>query len=167
MTEQKRESWQERIAARNIPVWTPLESLDGEYHIMPQKIPIEVYKQILYLINVKIPTGDDLKEEEISKIGESLEKELTDKTKKNNIDIEALMKLSFLHGVKDHDFDQPVYKKINGEIVKDENGQPIKEGFEKCKWDEDLYNQIKIDNGVIMEIGQIVMKFNVPPKKKK
>lgn len=167
--------WKQRVVTKTVGGKVELECMDNEYWIKPKKLSIDAMQQIMAYNKIEL-SDEELKSEDIDKIEEKVKEKISQsKTNAWDKNLIEMMKVAFINGVHDHNFDEPVYqlddkrnvktdKKGEPLVVTDDAGNPV---MRKCEWNEELYDQMKDFSSAVFEIYSIVMQFNRPPKKKK
>jgi hypothetical protein len=170
----KSKGWQKRAITRSSGEKTDLETLPG-YYIIPKKLSLDVMQQITDSQGIDIDS-DSLKGKSEDEIKEAIEKAYQKRSgKKFSLSDEGfqnMLKLAFLYGVHDHNFDAVVDKDgkripvaaLDAMSDKDfefkiENGDLING---KIIWNENLYVEMRSYTETLFEIFKIVMAFNRP-----
>jgi len=170
----KSKGWQKRAITRSSGVKVELETLEG-YYIIPKKLSLDVMQQITDGQGIDIDS-DSLTDKSEEEIKEAIEKAYQKRSgKKFSLSDEGfqnMLKLAFLNGVYDHNFDAVADKDGNLVPVATLDAMSDKEFDEKIKngdlvsgkvvWDENLYHNMREYTDVLFEIFKIVMGFNRP-----
>lgn len=188
--------YRSKVVAKTTGEKVFLQALDGEHWIITKKLDVEAFDEILEMSGTRVTPEqiqekaaeegvdyDKLSAEEIQEKNTEIVRKLVteevekagaagEKTLRRNLS--GAMKVAFLHGVYDHNFMEPVWllddqgnKKREGEYYLAEENPDGTAKMQKVAWDENLWEELKGYNQLIVEIFQAVMAFNKAIKKKK
>ena len=168
-----KKGWRRRAITRSCGEKHNLESLDG-YWIKPKKLSLDVMQQITAGQGLDIDPDElkDKTEDEVKAIIEATQLEKGKKLSLNDENFQNMLKLTFVHGVGDHNFDDifdtsgnEVTREVLDGISDDDFALKIEKGefvIKKVSWDVVLYEKMREFTEVLFEIFKVVMAFNRP-----
>ena len=172
-------SWRKIALAKSKGEKTDLSSLDNECWVIPKKLSLDVMTEMTESQDI-----DFSKVDAEGKTPEQIEAEVKKlyaskgdkKTSLGDKSFRKMLKLAFLNGIHDHNFEITVNKEnvlISEDILEgmsdDDFNEKIKSGeykTEKIEWNEKLYEQLLDYHETLFEIFKVVMDFNRPLAKK-
>lgn len=174
----KSKGWQKRAITRSSGEKVDLETLEG-YWIVPKKLSLDVMQQITDGQGIDIDS-DSLKDKSEEEIKNAIEKAYQKRSGKkfslSDEGFQSMLKLAFLNGVYDHNFDAVADKDGKRVPMATLDAMSEKEFDEKIKkgdlingkvvWDEGLYSEMREYTETLFEIFKIVMGFNRPLQSK-
>lgn len=173
-----KKGWKKRAIVRSCGEKVNLTTLEG-YWIVPQKLSLDIMQQITDGQGIDIDE-ETLQEKSEEEIKEAIENAYKKRGKKkfslSDENFQNMLKLAFLNGIHDHNFDAVVNadnRKVEisslDAMSETEFNEKLKKGelkVIKINWDENLYKEIRNYTETLFEIFKIVMGFNRPLQKK-
>jgi hypothetical protein len=172
--------WKKIAITRHRGEKIELKSLPG-YWIIPQKFTMDVMTEIIANNGIDLDPKklEGKTEDEVRDYVTSVIRRKTDNQGSlADTSLVSAIRLSFLNGVYDHNFNTPKNEKGEfvdpatlpdpGDLTQEAYNTLLKEKgiyFEKVKWDIDLFNEMKTYSDTLLEIHTLVVTFNSPLSK--
>lgn len=166
--------WRRRALTQSSGEKHELETLAG-YWVSPKKLSLDVMQQITDGQGIDIDSEDftNKSEDEIREaIEHAYQKRSGKKFSLGDKSFQNMLKLAFLHGVADHNFNRIVDAAENEVPVETLDAMSDIEFEKKLEngalknvketWDETLYTRMREFTETLFEIFKIVMQFNRP-----
>lgn len=175
----KQRGWEQRVLTQHRGARVDLATLPG-YWIVPKKLTMDGFAELLSsnVLDIDNEVFNGKSEEEVRDLLSQEIKKSRSKWDKEKF--KQSVRLAFLYGVHDHNFDTPIDVKTGNYIDPTTLPEPLpnstdeqytaqlkEKGIEmkKVAWDELLYDKLYAYPQTLIEIFSVVMAFNRPLEK--